>query len=106
MAQGAFSDFMTRDGHEERLSNLLSDHPNLLQPVAAYLAAKEDDSELLGRVKNAAEGLVIGGVRQYMWRMTRNSRRLQNERERTEKKPWRASPPHRRLLGSLITPLP
>ena len=62
MAQGAFSDFMTRDGHEERLSNLLSDHPNLLQPVAAYLAAKEDDSELLGRVKNAAEGLVIGGV--------------------------------------------
>ena len=48
MAQGAFSDFMTRDGHEERLSNLLSDHPNLLQPVAAYLAAKEDDSELLG----------------------------------------------------------
>jgi len=62
MAQGAFSDFMTRDGHEERLSNLLSDHPNLLQPVAAYLAAKEDDSELLGRIKNAAEGLVVGGV--------------------------------------------
>ena len=62
MAQGAFSDFMTRDGHEERLSNLLSDHPNLLQPVAAYLAAKEDDSELLGRIKNVAEGLVVGGV--------------------------------------------
>mgnify|MGYP007104308966 CR=1 FL=1 len=48
MAQGAFSDFMTRDGHEERLSNLLSDHPNLLQPVAAYLAAKEDGQRTVG----------------------------------------------------------
>ncbi|WP_292229311.1 transglycosylase SLT domain-containing protein [Brevundimonas sp.] len=72
MAQGALADFTVFDGQEERLSNLLAEHaPDAVAPVFDFLAAKEDDPELLGRAKNALEGAglglatdaLIGGVR-------------------------------------------
>jgi hypothetical protein len=59
---GAIADFGTFDGHEARLSNLLREHAGLTDPFTAYLAADENDNEIEGRLKNAIEGLVIGGL--------------------------------------------
>lgn len=59
---GAIADFGTFDGHEARLSNLLREHAGFSDPVTAYLAADEGDGEIEGRLKNAIEGLAIGGL--------------------------------------------
>ena len=58
--QGAVADMAAFDGHEERLSNLVEQVPALKNPVTDYLAAKESDSQLEGRVKNALEGFGLG----------------------------------------------
>jgi len=59
---GAVADFGTFDGHEARLSNLLREHVGLTDPFTAYLAADENDHEIEGRLKNAVEGLLVGGM--------------------------------------------
>lgn len=58
MAQGMFSDFAAFDGHEERLSNLVNQFPMLANPVTEYLAADPEDTEMEGRFKNMAEGVI------------------------------------------------
>ncbi len=61
LAQGALADFTAFDGQEARLSNILEEHaPDAVAPVFGYLAAREDDPELWGRVKNAIEGGALG----------------------------------------------
>lgn len=63
MAQGALADFAAFDGNEARLSNLLSEHaPEAVGPMFSWLAASEDDPELLGRFKNSLEGAGFGGL--------------------------------------------
>lgn len=62
MAKGAVADTLAFDGNDKRLANLLEDFPGIWTPVTDFLAAKDDDPEMLGRVKNALEGLVIGPV--------------------------------------------
>lgn len=59
---GAVADFGTFDGHEARLSNLLREHAGFTDPFTAYLAADENDHEIEGRLKNAIEGVVLGGM--------------------------------------------
>lgn len=59
-AKGAIADFSAFDPHEERLSNLIEEHPALHNPVTAFLAASPDDGEAMGRFKNALEGLGLG----------------------------------------------
>lgn len=62
--KGAAVDAFAFDPHEERLSNLVNGlsekHPSLANPVTEFLAAKPDDPEALGRLKNAIEGLGLG----------------------------------------------
>lgn len=58
--KGVISDMAVFDGHEERLSNLIQEVPALKNPINDYLSADENDSELEGRLKNAAEGLGLG----------------------------------------------
>jgi peptidoglycan hydrolase-like protein with peptidoglycan-binding domain len=61
MAQGAIADFTAFDPHEERLSNFLSDlDPDKRVPFLDFLAADKEDSEIVGRAKNAVEGLGLG----------------------------------------------
>lgn len=61
LAQGALADFSAFDGQEARLSNLLAEYaPEAMAPAFQWLAADEDDPELLGRFKNAVEGGVLG----------------------------------------------
>ena len=56
----SFADFAAFDGHEARLSNLLRDYVGLRDPVTEFLAADENDGEIVGRLKNAIEGFGIG----------------------------------------------
>lgn len=61
MVQGAIADFAAFDGQEARLSNLLEEiAPEAIAPMFGYLAAREDDPELLGRAKNVLEGAGLG----------------------------------------------
>ena len=59
-AKGAASDATVFDPHEQRMSNLIQESPALANPVNAFLAAQDDDSEAEGRFKNALEGLGLG----------------------------------------------
>lgn len=59
---GAVADISVFNPYEERLSNLAKDSgiPGLDNALTQYLAADGDDSELLGRVKQTAEGYMVG----------------------------------------------
>lgn len=61
-AIGAAADVIVFDPHEDRLSNLIEQHPELQNPVTGYLAADPEDSEAEGRFKNAVEGLGLGAL--------------------------------------------
>lgn len=58
--QGSITDFTVFDPADERFSNWIQSVPELQNPVAAYLAADGDDSELEGRIKNVLEGIGAG----------------------------------------------
>ncbi|NBO99826.1 MAG: hypothetical protein EBU90_06820 [Proteobacteria bacterium] len=58
---GAVADFSVFDEHQQRLSNLIESVPSLQNPVTDYLSAKDSDSIFEGRMKNAVEGLAVGG---------------------------------------------
>ena len=62
MMAGVIADALFFDPHEERLSDLINEYPDLRNPVTDYLAASPDDSEAEGRFKNAVEGAVAGGA--------------------------------------------
>lgn len=59
---GAIVDFAGFEGTEARLSNLIQESDLLRNEVSAFLAADEEDSELLGRLKNVFEGYILGMV--------------------------------------------
>lgn len=58
--KGMIADMFSFDPHEERLSNFIEKHTNLRDPVTQFLAARPDDTEAVGRLKNAVEGLGLG----------------------------------------------
>ena len=57
--------------HEERLSNLVQEFPELANPITEYLQAKPDDSFAEGRLKNSLEGLLVGGLAEPLTRSLR-----------------------------------
>lgn len=59
-AKGAVVDFLAFDGNEGRLSDLISEYPGVVGEVAEFMKTDEEDPELLGRLKNAFEGAVLG----------------------------------------------
>jgi hypothetical protein len=65
---GAFSDFTAFDGNEARLANMVEDVPGL-GVVAEFLAADEDDNEVVGRLKNVLEGLGLEMLMSTLVRM-------------------------------------
>lgn len=68
VAKGALAGAVVLDPHEERLSNLVEEFPDLQNPVTEYLAAKPGDSAAEGRFKNALESIgadltLVGAVK-------------------------------------------
>ncbi len=59
---GAVADFFAFQAHEQRLSNLIQEFPMLDNPITEFLAAKDTDTEIEGRLKNVVEGLLLGGA--------------------------------------------
>jgi hypothetical protein len=57
---GSVADFTVFQGHEQRLSNMIQEVPSLQNPVTEFLAADEEDPELVGRLKAALEGAGLG----------------------------------------------
>lgn len=49
---GEIAGFTVFQGHEQRLSNLIQEFPSLENPISEFLAADEDDPELVGRLKD------------------------------------------------------
>lgn len=59
---GIAVDALAFSGDQERVSNLIQSDPDLANPITAWLASKEGDSELEGRAKNVIEGLGLAGA--------------------------------------------
>ena len=59
---GVAGDLMAFDGNSGRLADVLNEVPVLKHIVPDVLTTKEDDSNLVGRAKNVAEGLLLGGL--------------------------------------------
>lgn len=62
MVAGAAVDFAAFDPREERLSDLVQKHPDLANPITAYLASDKNDTEMEGRFKQTLEGMGLGGL--------------------------------------------
>ena len=61
VASRAFlSDFVAFEGAGHRLSEIVQANPTFANPLTEFLAGDEDDSELMGRFKNALEGFGLG----------------------------------------------
>jgi hypothetical protein len=60
MLQGAIADFAAFDEHEARFADFLQDTLGLDNAVINALAADEDDTVLVGKAKNALEGMGLG----------------------------------------------
>lgn len=58
--RGAAANFTAFDPHQQRLSNLIEQFPQLSNPVTQYLASKPADGAAEGRFKNSLEGLGLG----------------------------------------------
>jgi hypothetical protein len=81
-AAGGLADFAVFDPQEARLSNLIQKFPALENPVTQFLAAGEDDSEVVGRLKNILEGAMLGGLIEPFimgLRALRTARRMKKE---------------------------
>ncbi|MFQ1009925.1 ParB/RepB/Spo0J family partition protein, partial [Gilliamella sp. CG25] len=71
MIAGSVTDFTVFSPHEERLSNLVQEFPELANPITEYLQAKPDDSFAEGRLKNSLEGLLVGCLAEPLTRSLR-----------------------------------
>lgn len=76
MVKGAMVDAIAFDPNQERLSNLVEQYPTFANPITEVLAAEKDDSSAVGRLKNAAEGLLIGGALEALIATVRGARAL------------------------------
>ncbi len=90
LARGALADFAFFDGHEDRLSNLIESVPALKNPVTEFLAAKDDDNELVGRLKRAVEGVGAGFMFEGLLRGLKYMRTLRSARQEAQGDPQQA----------------
>ena len=68
-AAGAAADVTVFDPHAPRISNLLNElAPALKTPVTEFLASSPEDTAAEGRLKNALEGLALGGLAEGIFR--------------------------------------
>jgi hypothetical protein len=85
VTQGFVAAFAGFDGHEERLSNLLtqSENPLFNNTVTQFLAAREEDPELVGRLKSGLEEMGFGLAAEGFIQALRGLRAARQVREST-----------------------
>lgn len=66
--KGTLGDLLAFGSQEERLSNVIQQVPALQNPVTDFLAASPDDGEVEGRLKQAIEGMALGGIGETLFR--------------------------------------
>jgi hypothetical protein len=59
-AQGALADFSVFTANEDNLSDFIQSHPQFANRITEALASDPNDNEAIGRLKQAAEGVIIG----------------------------------------------
>lgn len=84
LARGAVADFLAFDEHEARLSDMIQSVPWLANDVNAFLASDEDDSVIVGRLKNAVEGAGLGVLFEGLLYGLRSIRSARSERKASE----------------------
>ncbi|PZQ48896.1 MAG: hypothetical protein DI551_00770 [Micavibrio aeruginosavorus] len=62
ITKGALADLLAFDAHEERLSNVIEQVPQLKNPVTEYLAADPEDGPAEAKFKQAVEGVTLGAI--------------------------------------------
>ena len=84
MVAGGIADFTVFDEHEARLSDLLQNTP-LENPVIDYLASDENDTWAEGKLKNAIEGVFIGGAVESIFIGLRRFKGLSKAKDNNDK---------------------
>jgi len=85
MAEGAIADAVAFDGHDERLSNLIEEFPELSNPITRYLSSKDSDTDAEGRFKNALEGLALGALTEPIFAGVRAIKQMRGAKTIAEK---------------------
>ena len=87
LGAGAISDLTGFDPNEGRLSDMLVefDSPVLNNAVTQYLQTDKDDSEMLGRIKNVLEGMLIGGPIEAVMYGIKGYKRMKGTRDLKQK---------------------
>lgn len=60
--RGGLASGIVMDPHESHLSDFVQAHPSVANPVNALLASKPDDTEAVGRFKQAIDGMLYDAV--------------------------------------------
>ena len=69
MGAGAVADSLAFDPHEEGLAALVNSIPELDPVISDWIALRDEtEASIVGRVKNATEGVVLGGVAEVLGR--------------------------------------
>lgn len=76
MMAGAVADFATRGGHEARMADIWKAAGMPETAFTDWMASNKDDSELMGRFKNALEGVGAGAVAESVMGAFRVARSL------------------------------
>lgn len=101
-AAAAVASALVFDPHEQRLSDLIEEVPQLSNPVTRYLQSDPNDSEAEGRFKNAVEGLGFGLMAEGFVRGVRAIRSNRVEKGVDPKVPLAA--PEERIVSQLGDP--
>lgn len=81
--QGAIADFVVMDPVEQRLSDFVQQYPTFANPITEALSSKEGDSRWEGRLKNAAEGVLVGAAFETLLWSIRAARGIKHNNPRT-----------------------
>ena len=79
--KGSLADVIAFNEQEERLSNIIQQQPALKNPVTEYLAADNDDTFVEAKLKQAIEGMALGGLGNAFFesvRLVKQGRKLED----------------------------
>ena len=89
LARGSLADVIAFDEHQGRLTDVILNYaPEMKDTWLGYLAADPNDSFWEGRMKNAIEGLFLGGITETVFRGYRffKNRKAKNEGKKVDEK--------------------